>query len=264
MDKTFHFISGLPRSGSTLLCNILCQNPRFHATSSSGVLNIITGIRNSWDDVAELKATPNEKAKLNVMRGILDNFYLDIEKPVVFDKSRGWVAIIGLLEKLLDRNVKVLVTVRDVRDILASFEKIWERDSKTIQIPQEKENPIAFQTMQGRVNVWLADTQPVGIALNKIKDAIKRGYSDRLCLIDFDDLTSEPAVTMKKIYEFLGEPYFEHDFNNVEQVTKEDDSVHGFTDLHTIRSKVEPMRPQWPTVLGKDFEHFSSLNFWKK
>ncbi len=37
---TFHFISGLPRSGSTLMGAVLKQNPRFHAGMSSPVASL--------------------------------------------------------------------------------------------------------------------------------------------------------------------------------------------------------------------------------
>ena len=49
IDKNVHFISGMPRSGSTLLCNILNQNPRFHATGTSGVLDLLLLVRNNWN-----------------------------------------------------------------------------------------------------------------------------------------------------------------------------------------------------------------------
>ncbi len=71
--KTIHFVAGLPRSGSTLLCNILNQNPKFHATATSGILDIVLAIRNQWENVDTLKAAPNKpgKAKPNkVMIGI--------------------------------------------------------------------------------------------------------------------------------------------------------------------------------------------------
>ena len=38
MKKTFYFMAGLPRSGSTLLSSILNQNPRFYSGPSSPVL----------------------------------------------------------------------------------------------------------------------------------------------------------------------------------------------------------------------------------
>ena len=39
--KTIHYTSGLPRSCSTLLQNLLAQNPRVHATGTSGVHEIM-------------------------------------------------------------------------------------------------------------------------------------------------------------------------------------------------------------------------------
>src|SRR5688500_11766121 len=107
MEKTFHFISGLPRSGSTLLANILAQNPRFETTATSSILGIIINIRDQWD--ALFAATPDEQGKIDVMRGILPSFYRRTPKPVVLDKCRGWLAVLEMAELLLERKVKVLV-----------------------------------------------------------------------------------------------------------------------------------------------------------
>ena len=40
--KEYYFISGLPRSGSTLLSSILRQNPKFHADISSSLEPILS------------------------------------------------------------------------------------------------------------------------------------------------------------------------------------------------------------------------------
>jgi sulfotransferase len=261
--KTYYFVAGLPRSGSTLLCNILAQNPRFHTTGTSGIMDIMFGVRNSWDNLIEFKAAPNEPAKLRVLRGILDNYYSDVDKPVVFDKCRGWLSLLEMAEAVLGHKAKVLVPVRDLRDVLASFEKLWRLNAQTSQNPTESQHYFQFQSVQGRVEAWLQPDQPVGLAFNRIQDAIVRGYQDRMFLIDFEDLTTNPEETMRKIYAFLEEPYFEHNFDNVEQVTFEDDSVHGFKNLHAIRNKVEPIPPQWPKVLGPFAEKYINLNFWR-
>lgn len=263
LDKTYYFVSGLPRSGSTLLCNILAQNPRFHTTSTSGVMDVIFGVRNSWDHHIEFRANPNAAAKLRVMRGILDSFYADIERPVVFDKCRGWLSLIEMAEEIVGHKVKILVPVRDMRDVLASFEKIWRDNAKDSQSKDEVENYMDFQTIQGRTEVRLRPDQPVGLAYNRLIDAVQRGYADRLLLVDFDDLTHEPKRTMDKIYDFLGEERFEHDFDNVEQVTWENDEVHGLKGLHDIRSKVAPIPPRWPEILGDFAVQYEKLNFWK-
>ncbi len=262
--KTFHFIAGLPRSGSTLLCNILAQNPRFHVTGTSGIMDVMFGVRNQWNNLVEFKAAPNPDGELRVLRGILHNYYADTDKPVVFDKCRGWLSLLEMAEAVLGRKAKVLVPVRDVRDVLASFEKLWRKTAATKQVAQESASYFQFQTVEGRTEMWMRSDQPVGLAYNRIKDALARGYGDRMFLVDFDDLTTDPEGTMKRVYGFLGEDSYPHDFDHVDQVTHEDDSVHGFVNLHTIRSKVEPMSPQWPTVLGQFADRYAQLNFWKR
>lgn len=263
-EHTYHFISGLPRSGSTLLCNILAQNPRFHTTGTSGIMDVMFGVRNQWNNLVEFKAAPNEPAKLRVLRGILENFYGDVEKPVVFDKCRGWLSLIEMIEFVLGHKAKILVPVRDMRDVLASFEKLWRLNAKTSQTGLESANYFKFQTIEGRTDSWLQGDQPVGLAYNRIRDAVARGFSDRMYFVHFERLTSEPEKVMNEIYDFLEEPRFKHNFDHVEQVTWEDDAIHGLKNLHSIRSKVEPIEPQWQKVLGPFAEKFGQLNFWNQ
>jgi sulfotransferase len=262
-EKKFYFIAGLPRSGSTLLCNILNQNPRFHATATSGVIDLLLLIRNNWENIGEFKASPNDLAKMRVMRSVLPAFYNDIQKPVIFEKSRGWPAQLEMLESLLGHNAKILVPVRDIRDVLASFEKIWRKDSAHSLIPQERAHMDKFGTVEGRCEVWLKPNQPVGKAYNNIKDSLVRGYGERMHFVFFDELTTNPKPVLRGVYDFLGEPYFEHNFDNVEQTIHENDRMHGFSDLHTIRNRVAPVPSQWKQVLGSWAEKYGQLNFWE-
>lgn len=266
LDKTIHLVSGLPRSGSTLLCNILAQNPRFHATATSGILDVMFGVRNQWDTLIEFQAAvdkdANQAAKLRVLCAILDSYYADVNRPAIFDKSRSWLAHLELAEAVLGRKAKVLVPVRDVRDVLASFEKLWRKTAATRQIAQESKHYFDFQTVEGRCRIWALGEQPVGLAYNRIKDALQRGFRDRMHFVRFEELTQSPEQTVRQAYEFLGEEYFPHDFEHVEQVTQEDDHVHGFPGLHEIRSKVEPVPPQWPQVLGKAADLYANLSLW--
>jgi sulfotransferase len=262
MERTIHFVSGLPRSGSTLLCNLLAQNPRFHATSTSGILDVMLLVRNQWDKLVEFQATRNEPGKLRVLQGILMSYHDDpaINKPVVFDKSRGWLGHLEMAEAALGRKAKMLVCVRDVRDVLASFERLWRKNAGTRQFAQEAENYFKWQTLEGRCEVWMGPNQPVGIAYNRVKDALARGYRDRLHFVEFQKLTTDPRETMRQVYEFLDEPEYEHDFDHVEQVTWEDDEMHGIPELHNIRPKIEPVEPQWPKYLGKVGDVYAQHN----
>lgn len=257
-------IAGLPRSGSTLLCNILNQNPRFHATSTSGILDIVLSIRNGWENNVSFKASPNKEGKNAVIKQMIPSYYSTVDRPVVFDKSRGWGAHIEMAEHIFDRKVKVLVPVRNIVDILASFEKLFRSLSHEWQFPQEKTNYAEWQTVEGRAGIWMRNDQPVGSAYNLIRDAISRGNGDRLCFIEFEGLTRNPKETMQQVYAFLEEEYFEHDFDNVEQVTHENDDMHGIPGLHTIRPKVEPVVVDAKSLIGEAaFNRFQDAQFWR-
>ena len=257
-------IAGLPRSGSTLLCNILNQNPRFHATSTSGILEIVLSIRNQWENVNEFRASPNKEGKAAVIKSILPAYYSTIDRPVVFDKSRGWGAYIELAEHILDRQIKILVPVRDIVDILASFEKLYRSLSHEWQFPQEKSNFAEWQTVEGRAGIFMRNDQPVGAAYNRIRDALSRGFADRMHFVEFESLTNMPQQAMENIYEFLEEEPFKHDFNNVEQVTEENDDIHGIPGLHVIRPKIAPVIVDAKSLIGEQaFNKFNDAQFWR-
>lgn len=249
MRNTHFFISGMPRAGSTLLCNLLAQNPECRVTPTSGLFEVILGIRNNWERITEFKAAPNEEARIRVMRGALDSYFLDVGK-VVFDKSRGWLSHIELLDTLLLTPAKFLVTVRGVDEILSSLELLWRKNAAIRPISQETANYAQWQTIEGRCEVWCASNQLVGISYNRIKDAIVRGFRDRMLFVDFDRLTRTPDSCLKEIYGFLGIPEFSHDPKNVKQVTHEDDIFHGILGLHDIRPEIRPLPLRADTVLG--------------
>jgi sulfotransferase len=119
MMKSYYFISGLPRSGSTLLSGILKQNPDFYADIASPVealtgssIDIITGSENNL--------ILTEEQRKNLMYGIFDGYYKHIEKPIIFDSSRGWTKKTNFLKALFP-DTKILCPVRDIVSILNSF-----------------------------------------------------------------------------------------------------------------------------------------------
>ena len=254
MDHRYVYVAGLPRSGSTLLMNILGQNPDFYVTPTSGILDILVMIRNQWNQNHLFKLIPwdeSEKTLCQVLRHAMQGYFAHVDKRVCFDKSRGWLEFLELASVLTGarENVRAIVTVRDLRDVCASFEKLYRFTSATGQIPQEAaDHNLKMKTALGRLEVFIDDGQPVGRAFNAIRDAVTRGWRKNILFVEYEALTRNPEAVFQGVYMFLGEKPFKHDFENVAQITLEDDSLHGFKDLHKIRSKVRPQQPQWPEV----------------
>lgn len=152
--------------------------------------------------------------------------------------------------------------VRDIRDILASFEKINRQQASLHQPIFEGQQYFESQTAEGRSQILLQQDKPVGLAYHRVRDALRRGFGDRMYFVEFEKLTGEPEAELKRIYKFLDEEYFNHDFDNVEQVTWENDAVHGIHGLHDIRRKVVPVESQWKKILGLYAEQYGKMNFW--
>lgn len=262
VKKTIHFVSGLPRAGATLLCNVLAQNPRIGVTPTSGIIEIVMMVRNRWNKIVEFQAAPNEEAKLRVMRAALDAYFDDPrnDKPMMLDKSSGWLSVLEVVEAILGRQAKVLVPVRDIRDVLASLEKLWRQNAGTWELPQEHASYYKWQTVEGRCEVWMSPNQLVALAYNRIQDALTRGFGDRMHFIEFEELTRNPREVVGAIYDFLEEPPFEHDFDHIKQVAQEDDFRLGIPGLHVIRPKLEPVAAQWPKYLGSIADKYTRYN----
>lgn len=264
--KKHYYISGLPRSGSTLICNILAQNPKFHVSpATSGCHDVLFAIRNNWDRMIEHKAEGiNQEQLRRVLKATMDAYH-NTEKEVVFDKGRGWISLVEMIEFIKSEPPKIIVPVRDVAEILASFEVLWRKSRGATQWEFESADFFRSQTVEGRCEIWAGQSQPVGLAYNRVKDAISRGKRECLLFVEFENLTRKPRATMDMIYDFVGEEKFNHDFDNVEQFTKEDDlNIHRIPGLHSIRPRVAPVARKAENILGPSLAaKYYDLEIWR-
>jgi sulfotransferase len=243
MNSPLYFVAGLPRTGSTLLMNLLGQNPAHYVTPTSGLIELFVMIKNRWPEFLEFKAEGLEMVKpriLGALRGLLAGYYEPEYSAgkTVFDKSRGWLQYIEPLEEALGRRVRVIVTVRDVRAIIASFETLYRKRSIEYREPTD-EAFFQCQTIEGRAEVLLNPKSVLGLTIARLRDALARGMGDRLVIIPYRALTTCPQETLTLLHMALGLQPYEYDPQNVAQITHEDDHFHGMP-LHTIRSQVEP------------------------
>ena len=110
----YHFISGLPRSGSTLLAAILRQNPRFRAGMTSPVGALVQGVLAQVSAGSEFGAMVDREMRRRLLKGLFDSYYTDAPADsVVFDTNRAWCARMGTVHDIFPE-AKVIACVRNV------------------------------------------------------------------------------------------------------------------------------------------------------
>lgn len=260
-EKTLHFVAGLPRAGSTALISLLAQNPRMFGAPISGLCGIFAGIYANWDKNESHIELPNPAAKKRVLKALLESYH-NTERPVVLDKNRQWVMYIALLEELLERPVKCIIPVRPLPEILASFEALRRKTPGDLTIADSELGESS--TIAGRAQYFASANGALGLAYNGLKDAVTAGYLDRMLFVDYNKLTAAPKMQLRRIYDFLEEPHFDHDFNNVPQLAKGDSwRAQKLQGLHDVRPefKKEPKNPR--EILGADvFEQYNQPEPW--
>ncbi|HEX8312081.1 MAG TPA: sulfotransferase [Chthoniobacteraceae bacterium] len=246
------FSSSLPRSGSTLLQNILAQNPRFYCTPTNGLFELLYASREQFTKLPFFLAQDPAKMRLSFQgycRGALHGFFEgSTDRPVCVDKSRGWYGYYDWLCEFHPQP-KILVCVRDLRSILSSMEKRW-RKYPHLQRPDEDPSGLKMRLAESRVAHWL-NSVPVGNAITCLMGAVEAGHHRAFHIVRFEDLTTNPQQTLRGIYDYLEEEPFAHDFDNVAQTTQEDDSHYGIYGDHRIRQKVAPVPPDYHETFGK-------------
>jgi sulfotransferase len=256
--KEFFFISGLPRSGSTLLSAILRQNPDFYADITSPVQGLVKSAINVITE-SESNHLIDEDKRKRILHSLFDAYYKTVEPKTVFDTSRGWTSKTSLL-KILYPQTKIICCVRDIPWILDSFERIAAKNTLwNARLTDDESN----QTVTTRCDA-LMDVKKEGQVI-KPCFFLEEGMllnPDMIMLVEYESLCKNPESVMRELYEFIGKQYFDHDFKNVEYENEVFDKALNLKSLHTVRKEVTWQ--ERPSILPKSvWEKYSGKDFWR-
>ena len=232
-NKQLFFLVAQPRSGNTLFASIMNQNPEIAATPNSITLEIMKDLF-LLKDTDVFQNYPDHKSLDNVLDSVYDTYYKDWPQPIIID--RGPVMTKGnfaLMQKHFKRPFKCIVLLRNLMDVLASYMQ-WYTEN-----PDAFVNRFNLQTDEEKLAMIMNKDGAVAKDLEAIKNAFN--YPDICHFVKYDDLVAQPEQEFRKIYQFMGEPYFNHKFENLQQVEvngmKYDDTIVG-KNMHNIRSVV--------------------------
>lgn len=244
--------ASLPRSGGTLLQNVLAQNSSIHATSASILLDIVSASRDTFTHMMQYvhpdESSVTKKAFLEFCRvGMSAYVNTFTTKPFYLDRHFVWTHQYSFLEHILvDEKPKIIVMVRDLRDIVCSFEENYRKDPLKYNM-HINWSTLENTSMQKRVESWL-NIAPLATSLEHIKDVIN--FKQDVLFIRYEDFCKNPVPEMAKIYNYLGLPFWIHDFQSIKQVTQYNDVIH-FAN-HDIDKNVKVNESRAVDVLGED------------
>lgn len=260
MHAQLHFISGFPRSGTTLLAGILRQNPAFHAAMSGPVAPMVQALLGTFAPQNEEAIFVDDAVRQELLRAVVETYYAsEADKAVIFDTSRAWCARLPLIHALYPE-AKVIVCVRDVAWVIDSFERLFLKSPFTVS--RIFGNPVQRATVDSRAEALMKRDRLVGFAWSAVREAYFGSHADRLLILEYDRLVQNPAESLAAVYDFIGQPRFSHDFDDVVYDEPEFDRQLATPGLHSVGRKVE-WRPR-PTVLPPDlFARLHAMTFWR-
>ena len=253
-NKQLLFLVAQPRSGNTLFASIINQNPEIVCTPNSITLEIMK-------DLFLLKNTdvflnyPDHKSLDNVLDSVFDTYYKDWPQRIIID--RGPVMTPGnfqLMQKHYKRPFKCIVLLRDLMDVLASYMQWYTENSDSFV------NRYNLKNDEEKLMMVMNKDGAVAKDLEAIKNAFN--YPDICHFVKYDDLVSQPEQEFRRIYKFIGEPYYNHKFENLKQVEVNgmgyDDKIVG-KNMHKIktvvRKKYNPYIEKIPERIRQKYGH---------
>ena len=263
MHKQIHFITGLPRSGIGLLTTILDQNPEIRGEPVSSLCDIFAKVHAAWMDVPQNQIIPggNIRTKANVLRSVLQGYHDDVTKPIIADANLDWSHYLSLIEQVLQTPVKVIVCVRNPAEILASLERLRQK------------NPLGFNSIDIKVNKVNSlesrcyhYSQPKGILGRShvaIRDAVTMGHLDKMLFVDYNRFCNSPRSNMKRVYEFLGMPAFDHDFEDIRSRVSCNDYCLSLPNITAIKPQLDRTVINPVQYIGLDlYDQYNKQIFW--
>jgi hypothetical protein len=221
--KKIYFLSGMPRSGNTLLGSLINQNEEITVTGSSIVCSILYSISLLKEELA-FKNFPDHKSLDNIYNNVFNNYYKDWKSKYIIDRGPwGTPGNLKLLKEII-KKPKFIILYRPVLEVLASFVKI----EKPENIEERCDNYMGINKHRnGMVHRYLWSI-----------DNILKSKEDHV-VVHYKNLINDPINEIKKIYKFLDISFKNVELKNFKQFSANNlmynDSVLS-AELHKIRT----------------------------
>lgn len=265
MDKKFFMLSGLPRSGSQVLCSMLNQHPQIFASTTSPLADLISLVGDNWPVISQAVVDPDPSQYRNILEGIVQGTYKHLDKSVVVDKNRLWPRFIPLMKQALNSRPKIICTVRSIPDIMASYILLIEKNKPKITFIDQDliENK---QIINNKNRCKLLMEKYIGHPYTSLRMGYNNTDAD-LLFVEYNDIVNNGQLTLNQICDFLKLDRFTLIPTELQPMDENDDYHGGIDGLHHVRPVLEKTSPSPETVIGHELVKLYTdmhLDFWRK
>jgi sulfotransferase len=239
MNKSYYFLAGLHRSGNTLLSAILNQNPEIYVSPLSPLVEFMWQCHSSMDE--SIIINPKKENVDYLISKMIENYYHDTEKPIIFDRSKAWLNPynVEMIKKYINPDPKIIFTIRPLRECIASTIKI-QKNQKLLKMAAVDYKQDETLSENDNLAEFLLSRNQYAILNDAYNSYIDEENLDNIHLVKYEDLVNNTEDTLKKIYNFIGIKDFDHDLNNIVRVEKELDDLIGTPNLHAVEKQIKP------------------------
>lgn len=222
---SFVCLSGLPRTGSTLLSAILSQNPEIYAEGNSAVCQLMWDMQQSCEGSASQQLAANRRYDDQdaLVASIPAIYYRKVKATHIVDKCRSWTLPdnMAMLRRYITDDPKVIVLTRPLNEIVQSFVRL--REANGWDDPEAGLlDPMSEPIMRSQFGV----------------DHARATNSGEFLFIEYADLIGDTVAVLDSIYTFCGFESFTHDLDNIVNKHPEDDTVYGLAGMHDVRPTI--------------------------
>jgi len=262
--KEIFFLNGLPRAGNTVFGSIMNQNPDVAVTSNSITADMM-GELFMLKHTDIFKNFPDHKSFDNVAKTVFENYYKDWNYKYIIDRSPWGYPVNLKFLKETRTNIKIIVFVRDIVEVLGSFID-WSNREPTAFV-----NLYEAKTVEEKCDMLMNKDGQIVKELIGIKHLIDHQPKEIYHIVRFNDLVRNTENTIDGVYNFLNIPKFKHDLNNIGQFKVNnmgyDDNIVG-EGLHTLEtgaiSDYKGKYDAYSIIPKSIIEKYKQCNFWEE
>lgn len=271
--KKYYFLAGLPRSGNTLLSSILNQNPEIKVSGNSFIDDYLYQTALFFYN-EKFKNFPDEKSLGNLISNSFDSYYQDWDAKYIIDRGVwGTQSNLYLLKKYLKNEIKIICTVRDVVEIIASFIRVFKKELQSSLLEEISRNErfnLSYKSeLELLCEIIMKPNGQVEKSLFSLQNLLMNESEDIFHIVEYNDLINDTEKTISNIYKFLNIEWFPHNFNKVEQFNidgvKYNDTIYSENStLHNLRPKISNADYKVSDFLTPELiQKYSNLEFWR-